>query len=282
MLLLCASALALPESLEALAYRYGTDKSRDDHNYVAVYSALLSPMRATLRNLTELGIASGQSVQLWHDFFPNAHIWGIDPMVSTHHQHPRLRHTSEQLHKHFAGVDRVHLFDASAYSAESPARLGIAPATMDVVIDDAQHDQQSIETALAIWWPTVRPGGYYVVEDLQWSGQKREPLLLDLLETAARPETREILEGHHAFYIDTAIGHRNWSHWAQMTGRQFVRSRHLHNSHLLVVQRRQTDDARPYQPNKAAVEQHAMGLGWMRMQGSRGERPAAGGGDLLR
>eukprot|EP00966_Prymnesium_polylepis_P008630 199095-Prymnesium_polylepis.1 len=67
--------------LEGLAYHYGTDKSHDDHKYTDLYSALLDRGRLSAANVTEIGIMSGQSMQLWHDYFPRAQIWGADNWI---------------------------------------------------------------------------------------------------------------------------------------------------------------------------------------------------------
>ena len=50
--------------LERLAYHYGSDKSRDDHGYVKLYSMLLEARRQSVSNLTEVGVSGGQSLQM--------------------------------------------------------------------------------------------------------------------------------------------------------------------------------------------------------------------------
>ena len=47
-----------PVSLETLAYKYGTDKSKDDHKYVDLYHSLFHDRRHRVHNLTELGVSS--------------------------------------------------------------------------------------------------------------------------------------------------------------------------------------------------------------------------------
>ena len=46
--------------LEALAFYYGTDKSRDDHKYTDLYALLFDARRHSFLNVTEIGIMSGQ------------------------------------------------------------------------------------------------------------------------------------------------------------------------------------------------------------------------------
>ena len=69
-------------SLEDLMYHYGSDKSKDDHAYTNLYKMIFTPIRHNVRNLTEIGVAAGQSLQTWYRFFPNADIHGFDPTIS--------------------------------------------------------------------------------------------------------------------------------------------------------------------------------------------------------
>jgi hypothetical protein len=43
-----------PNILEKLAYKYGTDKSHDDHKYVDTYSMLFQHHRFRVHNITEV------------------------------------------------------------------------------------------------------------------------------------------------------------------------------------------------------------------------------------
>ena len=80
------AAAAKPRpSLEDLAYYYGTDKAsgacemtlllsslrlvtprqgHDDHKYTDLYNALFDPIRNRVLNVTEIGVALGQSLQV--------------------------------------------------------------------------------------------------------------------------------------------------------------------------------------------------------------------------
>ena len=64
-------------TVEKLMYKYGSDKSKDDHSYTDVYDLVLGPRRKQTRAILEVGIAAGQSIQAWHDYFPNAEINGL-------------------------------------------------------------------------------------------------------------------------------------------------------------------------------------------------------------
>ena len=39
---------------------------------------LFDPIRASTVNMTEIGVSSGQSIQVWHEYFHSATTWGVD------------------------------------------------------------------------------------------------------------------------------------------------------------------------------------------------------------
>ena len=99
LLFLLPQACLARASLEDLAYYYGTDKGHDDHKYTDLYNALFEPIRDRVLNGTEIGVALGQSLQVWHDFFENANVWGVDI-------HPLV---IKRARKMFANWQRVHI-----------------------------------------------------------------------------------------------------------------------------------------------------------------------------
>jgi hypothetical protein len=64
-------------SLEQLVDNSKTDKNTL-HSYLGLYQKLLISKKETARNVLEVGIFNGGSIKLWHDFFPNATIYGLD------------------------------------------------------------------------------------------------------------------------------------------------------------------------------------------------------------
>ena len=251
-MLLFSTAVAakglLPDSqpsLEELAYRYGTDKSHDDHKYVDVYAAVFDAYRDQVANLTEIGVASGQSIQMWHDYFRNARIWGFDKTIS------------DPVHRHFRHQRRVVLQTRNAYKGPS---VNVAPESMDIVIDDAIHRQNYMELLLSKWWPTVRPGGFYVIEDIECTSPTPGSAEVQVMmkETPLMAQTKEILEGNMAFFVDPLFGHRNFTAWNATTvwGTPMTHSRRRHNSYMAFIRKRTAGrPALPWQQN--FVENHA-------------------------
>jgi hypothetical protein len=67
------------------------DNSRTDkntvHSYLNLYQEIFDKKRTTAKNVLEIGIGvptpditDGGSIKLWHDFFTNATVYGLDIM----------------------------------------------------------------------------------------------------------------------------------------------------------------------------------------------------------
>ena len=54
-----------------------TDKNTI-HSYLETYEKLLQSKKYTAKNVLEIGIYMGGSIKLWHDYFVNARIYGLD------------------------------------------------------------------------------------------------------------------------------------------------------------------------------------------------------------
>ncbi|KAL3913316.1 MAG: hypothetical protein SGPRY_008023 [Prymnesium sp.] len=123
-----------------LAFHYGTDKSHDDHKYTDLYAALLDRRSEGVVNVTEIGVMSGQSMQLWHDYFPKATVWGVDNWI---------RGAVRPVRDHLRPLSpRVRLLGADSQSARAVGRLGLGLESMDLIIDDGAHKPHANEKTL--------------------------------------------------------------------------------------------------------------------------------------
>jgi hypothetical protein len=62
----------------------------------------------------------------------------------------------------------------------------------DLVFIDALHDQPSVEQDIALWWPTVRPGGVLAGHDFnhKWPGvQRAVAKAFDLMDIGVGPDS---------------------------------------------------------------------------------------------
>jgi SAM-dependent methyltransferase len=62
--------------LDTMALKYGADKCSRYHGYTRYYEFYLD--RNNVTKILELGVNKGNSLKMWHEYFPNAIIYGID------------------------------------------------------------------------------------------------------------------------------------------------------------------------------------------------------------
>lgn len=170
------------DRLTSLANLYGTDKGTGPrgHHYTRIYSALFKPLRERPVRLLEIGLMGlrrggwddeskrdqgaahardAPSLRLWTDYFPRGEIFGLD-------------------FNDFSQVDipRCRIFQADASRpAELQAVLDKIGGQLDVIIDDASHASDHQQITLGTMFPALAPGGLYIIEDLHYQPEDREP-----------------------------------------------------------------------------------------------------------
>lgn len=143
-------------TLLEIAMENPTDKI--DHGFVDVYDRAFSRARGSVRNMLEIGVHEGSSLKMWAAYFPGVQVMGWD------------------LRSHEAGAfgDRVttHVVDQGSRASvqEFLGAMRVAQAPMlDLIIDDGSHRMKDQQETLAALWPTLAPGGAYIIEDLHTS-----------------------------------------------------------------------------------------------------------------
>ena len=243
-----ASAAAAPPSLEELAYTYRTDKSHDDHKYSDLFASLFDPIRESVLNVTEIGVSAGQSMLMWHDYFTHATIHGVDIVIYA------------SVRKAMASLPRAKLYKLGSTNTIKLERLGLAPASMDVILDDGDHYPLSQMHTLTLWWPFVRVGGYYIIEDVATGANRRnQQRYHGSLDTPGYSQlahnqsfwdeaTRTILHEHDAFFVDSLAGHRAFDLFRERSKLDYgpyMKDAVNHNSHVLVIRKRAVPRTRP-------------------------------------
>ena len=62
--------------------KYDTDKGTT-HTYVGVYDEIFASLQNEPIHILEIGILSGGSLELWHEYFPKADIQGMDNFIQS-------------------------------------------------------------------------------------------------------------------------------------------------------------------------------------------------------
>ena len=137
-------------SLNQIFNHFGTDKGdlhNAAHNYGPIYEGLFQFLE--VENLLEVGIENGNSHKAWAKYFPNAVIYGADRNIIDidHYRIKQVVCNQNDIDSFF-----TLLFD------EMPM--------MDIIIDDGGHCMNHHAYTLAGLWRKLKPGGFYIIEDV--------------------------------------------------------------------------------------------------------------------
>ena len=172
-------------SLVDLMKASGTDKLFR-HGYHRFYESLLEPLR--LKNglrMVEIGVESGRSMATWVKYFENAASDGIQGVAFN--ANGELG-TSACVKENVPGCKKMKFFtgdqsnidflkllikEGAGVDPVSVLKAGISPdwdrVGWDLVIDDGSHVPEHNLISFAALYPFVRPGGLYVIEDIESS-----------------------------------------------------------------------------------------------------------------
>jgi len=140
-----------------------TDKG-NFHGFTHMYAHYLEPTRHHMRNLAEVGIASGGSIKMWLHYYPDANVLALDYNLMLHDLYREFPHHKMRYHQ------RLTVAKADQSKPGSLMRaLGGARACLDMFVDDGGHMLDMQELTMAEVWPLIRPGGVLIMEDLHTS-----------------------------------------------------------------------------------------------------------------
>ncbi len=160
--------------------RHGSDKSYHSHNYTTVYAALFKGLRDQPLRIFELGLGSnnlampfhmgvngipGASLRGWREIFPHAEVYGADIDRDS-----------------LFGEDRIKTFYCDQLNRESIRDLWLHPDLSegaDVLIEDGLHTFEGNVSFLEGSLAHLRPGGTYVIEDIDQENAERWRNLLE-------------------------------------------------------------------------------------------------------
>ena len=127
------------------------------HDYLEAYytEEFANPERVT--SVLEIGVQNGGSLILWHEWFTNAKIVGIDIMDACLNNYKEA-----SLGREFPRIEII-IADGYDKSVVGPHKDN----SYDYIIDDGPHSIESMKIAIELWMPKVRQGGKLIIEDVQ-------------------------------------------------------------------------------------------------------------------
>jgi cephalosporin hydroxylase len=130
-----------------------TDKN-SCHSYLPLYDELLCRKRFTARNVLEVGICFGGSIELWDKYFPNAMIYAMDILPE-----PKLPDLLKSENK-------IRMISGDAYCPAFTRKL-FSGKKFDFMIDDGPHTLQSQLNFLMMYSQWLENDGILIIEDIQ-------------------------------------------------------------------------------------------------------------------
>lgn len=149
-----------------------------DHSYIDSYEALLDSYRHTPINFLEIGIGFGSCLEMWTNYFhPDSKIYGLD-------------NEDFQIFKNFGIIQY-----ADSKSQDARDQL-FGDTKFEVIVEDGEHTIDAQLVTFKNYFPLVKEGGIYILEDVQncYSDKSRfveigfEPEVIDLRSVKGRPD----------------------------------------------------------------------------------------------
>lgn len=148
------------DRLSELANKAGTDKGTTafcSHSYTIIYNQLFEPLTSGHVKMLEIGVADprfpGASAKMWRDYFPDLYFVGYD--------------INPEAGKYQDLANNIYIFIGDQNSPEDLQRcIDSHGGEFDIILDDGSHYSEHILTSFENLFPHLKPGGYYVIEDL--------------------------------------------------------------------------------------------------------------------
>jgi hypothetical protein len=151
--------MKITDLLKENSKQYTTDKFNLDktiinnHNYDILYNNLFENIKDKVLNILEIGIDSGGSLKLFHDYFKNSVIYGIDIVDNW-----------KGLSKD--NYNRIKLFYFDGYNEDNWNQLPIDK--FDFIIDDGPHTYKSQLFFLNHFHKLLNNNGMLILEDIPY------------------------------------------------------------------------------------------------------------------
>lgn len=117
------------------------------------YESLLASRRNEAICLLEIGVQNGGSLETWANYFENCKlIVGID--INNECEYLKYCHSS------------IKVIIGDSCKEKTRSMVAEASASYDVIMDDGSHEAENIVINFCKYFPLLKNGGCYIIEDL--------------------------------------------------------------------------------------------------------------------
>lgn len=128
------------------------------HRYIDEYERLVfSQLRP--RRILEFGVLHGDSISALATRFPDAEIIGVD-ILPVESSWPRS--------------EKIRYFQVDQANVEAVAEILRQIGPVELIVEDGSHIPQHQATCLRLGWPSITPGGWYILEDIHTSHPRNQ------------------------------------------------------------------------------------------------------------
>ena len=130
-----------------------TDKGPNAHNYVEVYERFIFQWKNDPIKIFEIGIAQGGSLVMWQEYFTKARIYALDIVDDSMYDNARVK----------------TLIGDQSKRDQLQKAIDVSGGDIDILLDDGGHSMEQQQVSLGYLFKFVKPGGYYILEDVHTS-----------------------------------------------------------------------------------------------------------------
>jgi organic radical activating enzyme len=140
----------LEEELLTLFNNSNSDKNTT-HSYAEYYEKLFNPIKNTIKNILEIGVAGGGSLKTWKTYFKNANIYGFDISEEFLFTEDRIK------------TYKINSTDPKTFETFEKENPNIK---FDIIIEDGDHSLDAQIKSYNILKKYINFPGIYIVEDV--------------------------------------------------------------------------------------------------------------------
>ena len=145
---------------------------QSQHTYLDVYDEIFLPYKEEKLSFCEIGILRGESLKLWHEYFTNGKIYGLDTFERAGWNDWKGC-SMDDVKQNLLGYDRVYLHQVNSFSAHEEdvnKRLqffnSLNNQQLDIILDDGSHELLDQVNTFETFIPKLATDGLYVIEDI--------------------------------------------------------------------------------------------------------------------
>ena len=124
-------------------------------NYFEIYERYFNDFRSKEPRFLEIGVQYGGSLKMWHEYFENGSIYGID-----------INPDCKKLEN-----DNIKISIGSQNDKSFLKKFANEINTLDIIVDDGGHTMEQQINTFEILFPILNNGGIYLCEDVESSYQ---------------------------------------------------------------------------------------------------------------